>query len=68
MVKKMKVVLTNGLFNLVFEHSKTSCGYVERIIDCLTGKKLSIKHLDGVLSVEYAIKKYLELGYTMVNA
>ena len=64
----MKVVLTNGLFNLVFEHSKTSCGYVERTVDCLTGKKLMIKHLDGVSSVEYAIKKYLELGYTKVIA
>ena len=64
----MKVVLTNGLFNLVFEHSKTSCGYVERMVDCLTGDKISLKHLDGVSSVEYAIKKYLELGYTMVNA
>lgn len=68
MVKKMKVVLTNGLFNLVFEHSKTSCGYVERMVDSLTGKKISLKHLDGVSSVQYAIKKYLELGFTMVNA
>ena len=64
----MKVVLTNGLFNLVFEHSKTSCGYVERMIDCLTGKKISIKHLDGVLSVDYTIKKYLKEGFIMVNA
>ena len=64
----MKVVLTNGLFNLVFEHSKTSCGYVERTIDCLTGDKISLKHLDGVLSVEYAINKYLKEGFTMVNA
>ena len=64
----MRVVLTNGLFNLVFEHSKTSCGYVERMVDCLTGKKLSIKHLDGVLSVDYAIKKYLKEGFTMVIA
>ena len=64
----MKVVLTNGLFNLVFEHSKTSCGYVERMVDCLTGKKLSIKHLDGISSVEYAIKQYLEEGFTKVNA
>lgn len=63
----MKIVLTNGLFNLVFEHSKTSCGYVERMVDCLTGKKLSIKHLDGVLSVEYAIKQYLKEGFTKVN-
>ena len=68
MVKKMKVVLTNGLFNLVFEHSKTSCGYVERMVDCLTGKKLSLKHLDGVASVEYVIKRYLEEGFTKVNA
>ena len=64
----MKVVLTNGLFNLVFERSKTSCGYVERMVDCLTGDKISLKHLDGVSSVEYAIKKYLKEGFTMVNA
>ena len=65
----MKRILTNGLFNLIFEHSETSCGYVERIIDCLTGKKLSIKHLNGILEVENTINKYLESGiYEEVNA
>lgn len=65
----MKVVLTNGLFNLVFEHSKSSCGYVERTIDCLTGKKLSIRHLNGILEVKNVINEYLKSGiYEEVNA
>ena len=65
----MKVVLTNGLFNLIFEHSETSCGYVERMVDATTGTKISIKHLNGILEVENTINKYLESGiYEEVNA
>ena len=65
----MKRILTNGLFNLIFEHSETSCGYVERVVDAITGDKISIKHLNGILAVENAINEYLENGiYKEVNA
>ena len=55
----MKRILTNGLFNLIFEHSKTSCGYVERMVDAITGDRISIKHLNSILAVENAIKDTL---------
>lgn len=65
----MKRILTNGLFNLIFEHSKTSCGYVERMVDATTGDKISIRHLSSILVVENVINKYLESGiYEEVNA
>ena len=65
----MKRILTNGLFNLIFEHSKTSCGYIERMVDATTGDKISLKHLNSILAVENAINKYLESGiYKEVNA
>ena len=58
----MKRILTNGLFNLIFEHSKTSCGYVERMTDAATGEKISIKHFNSILAVENVINEYLESG------
>ena len=65
----MTRILTNGLFNLIFEHSKTSCGYVERMVDATTGERISLRHLNSILSVENAINKYLESGiYKEVNA
>ena len=65
----MTRILTNGLFNLIFEHSETSCGYVERVVDATTGDKISIRHLSGILDVENVINKYLESGiYKEVNA
>ena len=56
----MKRILTNGLFNLVFEHSETSCGYVERMIDAATGEKISMIHFNSILAVENVINEYLE--------
>lgn len=65
----MKRILTNGLFNLIFEHSETSCGYVERMVDATTGEKISIRHFNGILAVENVINEYLKNGiYEEVNA
>lgn len=65
----MKRILTNGLFNLVFEHSEKSCGYVERMEDIIAGNKIQIKHLNSITAVENTINKYLESGiYKEINA
>ena len=65
----MTRILTNGLFRIEFTKAENTNGYVERVIDEITNERISLKHYNGTIEMNYAINNYLESGlYKEVNA